>query len=323
MGQNINLPYYALKPGGVYPAEDLVAIPGHTNKLNGTIDMVYVYESQENLITYPIDKLQNKISIYPINDVVGTPTGNLTATQSDIQNTWYSLNSQLSAEVAALQALGYKLKQKDVGSLIGWVDPTAPASKFIVPGDLIVKINNTKIENSSDLANFIESHPAGTKVNVTVVTGKNERLTRTVTLAKLFKNTSKYGYLGVGTLPNYVIPVKINFLDSINGSPVGGPSAGLAYTLTIMDELSGGNLLKGTDIAATGTISPGGQIGPIGGLIQKTYAVMASGAKIFFVPTGQSAQTYKTIFSIAGTRLKIYKVSSLTQVIQYLHLKLS
>ncbi len=323
IGQHINLPYYALKPGGVYPAENLVSVSGHSQNLNGQINMVYVYESQENLITYPIDKLHSKISIYPLQAVAGTPTGNLNQQQSDVQNAWYSANSQLSAEVAALGALGYNLKRKNVGSLIGWVDPTAPAEKFIVPGDTIVQINNSKIQNSTELANFIESHRAGTKVTITVVTPANKTVTGTVKLAKLFSNSSKYGYLGVGTLPNYKIPVKISFLDSINGSPVGGPSAGLAYTLTIMDEMTGGNMLKGVDIAATGTISPGGQIGPIGGLVQKTYSVMASDAKIFFVPDGQSSQTYKTIFKIAGTKLKIYKVSTLTQVIKYLHLKLN
>jgi PDZ domain-containing protein len=323
VGQHINLPYYALKPGGVFPANKLVQIKGYTNKLHGGIDIVYVYESQENLIEYPIDKLSSKISIYPEQDIVGTPTGNLTNSQADAQDTWYSQNSQISAEVAALKALHYKLERNGQGSLIGWVDPTSPAGKFITAGDTILQINNTKIKNSAELASVIESYSAGTKVTVTFKTPTNKIITRQTVLAKLFTNTSKYGYLGVGTMPNYKIPLNFQFQDTIGGSPIGGPSAGLAYCLTIIDEISGGNLLRGINIAATGTISTNGQIGPIGGLVQKTYAVVASGAQIFFVPDGQSSTTYKSIYQIAGSKLKIYKVSNLSQVFHDLNLNLN
>ena len=71
----------------------------------------------------------------------------------------------------------------------------------------------------------------------------------------------------------------------IDTGRVSGPSAGLAFTLTILDELTPGDLTGGKKVAVTGTIRADGSVGPIGGAQQKAVTARRAGAKLFLVPT--------------------------------------
>ena len=88
------------------------------------------------------------------------------------------------------------------------------------------------------------------------------------------------GIVEMGTQPEYDFPFPIK----INSDEIGGPSAGLAWTLGIINTLSGGHLTGGLTIAASGTIRPDGSVGDVGGVEQKTVAVERAGATVFFVP---------------------------------------
>ncbi len=65
---------------------------------------------------------------------------------------------------------------------------------------------------------------------------------------------------------------------------IGGPSAGLMFSLGVYDTLTPGSLTGGNDVAGTGTIDEQGRVGPIGGIQQKIVAAADAGAKVFFVP---------------------------------------
>jgi PDZ domain-containing protein len=92
----------------------------------------------------------------------------------------------------------------------------------------------------------------------------------------------------VGFVPLDTSTVDLPFEVDISSGEIGGPSAGLAFTLTLLDELTPGELTGGTVVGVTGTIDEEGNVGPIGGLRQKTTAVKAAGADVFIVPAGQS-----------------------------------
>jgi Lon-like protease len=92
---------------------------------------------------------------------------------------------------------------------------------------------------------------------------------------------------------------------------IGGPSAGLALTLGLLDALSSGQLTGGLKVAATGTIDPLGHVGPIGDAAQKAVAVRRAGATVFFVPPAN----YKDAKSEAGS-MKVYQVTTLEQALQ-------
>ena len=98
---------------------------------------------------------------------------------------------------------------------------------------------------------------------------------------------------------------------SINSDDIGGPSAGLAWTLGILNALAGGHLTGGRIVAATGTIRPDGTIGDVGGVQQKTVAVNDAGATVFLVPQPELAVAK----SMAGPNLKVFAVQNLGQAL--------
>jgi PDZ domain-containing protein len=120
------------------------------------------------------------------------------------------------------------------------------------------------------------------------------------------------GYLGivVETQQDFDYPFPV----AVDTSEIGGPSAGLAMTLGIVDTLSSGHLTGGRTVAATGTITPTGAVGDVGGVAQKTVAVERAGATVFFVPPEELA----TAKSKDVPSLHIYAVSSLDQALDVL-----
>jgi len=115
-------------------------------------------------------------------------------------------------------------------------------------------------------------------------------------------------FLGVvvETRSTYTLPFDVN----IDVGQIGGPSAGLALTLGLLDVLSNGELTGGHRVAATGTISLDGAVGDVGGVAQKAVAVRKAGAQIFLVPP----QELGNAKSHAGS-MKVYAVSTLQQAL--------
>jgi len=101
---------------------------------------------------------------------------------------------------------------------------------------------------------------------------------------------------------------------SIDTANIGGPSAGLAMTLTLIDQLSRGSLTGHRSIAATGTIDIAGNVGDVGGVAEKTVAVQRAGAKYFLVPEIEVA----TARAAAEPGLKIIGVTTLAQALHAL-----
>jgi PDZ domain-containing protein len=119
-------------------------------------------------------------------------------------------------------------------------------------------------------------------------------------------------FLGIDpvTQQDWQFPVKV----TVRTENIGGPSAGLAMTLGIIDKLSSGRLTGRHIVAATGTMDPAGNIGDVGGVAQKTIAVEQAGASVFFVPTVE----LKTAESKATPQLHVYAVNNLDQVLRIL-----
>ena len=104
----------------------------------------------------------------------------------------------------------------------------------------------------------------------------------TVKVGVFTEPDSLKGHKGIGVelSPRFSFPVKVN----VDTTDIGGPSAGLAMTLAIFDDLTPGNLTGGAQVAVTGTIDADGNVGEIGGIEQKAVAARAAGVSLFLVP---------------------------------------
>jgi PDZ domain-containing protein len=225
------------------------------------------------------------------------------------------VDSQNFAEVTALRRLGNPVVEQGEGATMEQVDPRTPAAGHLKPGDLVTVADGKPVAIAQDLRSEIQARKPGDVLTLTV-TGPEQGATprtETITLGPRPDNP-KVAFLGVVFITHnqhFHMPFDVK----IDSGRIGGPSAGLAFTLGLLDELTPGELTGGQKVAATGTIDPNGNVGPIGGARQKTVAVIAQHAKVFIVP----ADDYNDAKARAGNQVRVIPVCTLEDALNVLH----
>ncbi|MFI0357865.1 PDZ domain-containing protein [Actinomadura sp. 9N407] len=196
--------------------------------------------------------------------------------QVDQENTQQMENSQRSAEAAALIQLGIAFPVK---IMVDSVQKGLPADGKLRPGDQITAVNGAPMGWLDDVTGRMAKLKAGDQVTLTYLRAGKEEKTTLTTVASPDADSDR-PVMGVVLRDDFVFPFKIN----ISVGDVGGPSAGLMFSLAIVDKLTPGSLAGKTFIAGTGTITPKGEVGPIGGIQQKMVAARRAGATVFLTP---------------------------------------
>jgi PDZ domain-containing protein len=242
-------------------------------------------------------------------------TGNLPVAEENEQGTVDMAESQMTAASVALRQLGYSVPEHDAGATVYGLEPGTPGYRALTVGDVITSVDGVPTPNPTVLIDAIRSHEPGQVITLQVgsiahpTPGHPIRL-RLGAGRDEGKTVPLVGIVAMGTQPVYNMPFPIK----INSDQIGGPSAGLAWTLGILNTLSGGHLTGGLTIAASGTIDPDGSVGDVGGVAQKTVAVERAGATAFFVP--DYADSVEPARAEATPNLKVFPVSSLSQVLK-------
>jgi PDZ domain-containing protein len=188
--------------------------------------------------------------------------------------------SQEQAKVAALRYLGYPLTP---GVDIAAVSLPALKDK-LKPDDIVVGVDATTVPDRDVLLKVTTAHKPGDLITLHVVRG-TQKIDVPVTLQPPV-NGGKSPTIGISVVDSFTKPFTID----INLADVGGPSAGTAFALGIVDKLSDGKLTGGKTIAVTGTIDSDGNVGAIGGVIQKMAGARRKGATLFFLPKDNCAE---------------------------------
>src|ERR1700722_1406857 len=324
----INLNEFVLSPGQAQAVGPLIKVPtapGHHAK--GHILLTDVFVTQVSLLDFLPDRLNGDDQIVPADELVepGISTSELSA-----QGYLEMAQSQTAAEVAALRRLGYRVPERNAGAVVEGVVTGSPAAPVLGVGQVITAVDGAPTLSACAVTAALYAVPKGASVTLAI---ERDRLTmdgrqktgalvhRTLRLASLPAGESgaspctserAKGFLGVetATQQDFSLPLAV----SINTQDIGGPSAGLAMTLGVLDALSGGHLVGDKTIAATGTIAPNGAVGDVGGVPQKTIAVERGGATVFLVPPQELAAAR----SKATPSLHVYAVSTLAQALSVL-----
>jgi Lon-like protease len=164
---------------------------------------------------------------------------------------------------------------------------------------------------SQEVVQGIRRHKAGDTIRLDVSGADRRARVEEIVLGR--RPDSGEGYLGV-VLNTKEQKFDYPFEVTIDSGTIGGPSAGLAFTLGVLDTLSAGELTGGRKVAATGTIEIDGTVGDVGGVVQKTAAVRAAGADVFLVPDGE----YDDAVAHAGPKLEVVKVATLDDALKAL-----
>jgi PDZ domain-containing protein len=197
----------------------------------------------------------------------------------DQENTQAMQDSQQNAEAAALHQLGIAVTTRVV---IDGVQKGRPADGVLKPGDEVTALDGAKVTSVSQITGTMAKRKIGDSVELTYKRAGREQK---ATLKTVADPSGKRAVVGIVLSDQYKFPFKID----ISIGDIGGPSAGLMFSLAIVDKLTEGPLTRGAFIAGTGTITPEGEVGPIGGIQQKMIAARQAGATVFLTPKDNCA----------------------------------
>ena len=225
------------------------------------------------------------------------------------------------AEYVALNRLGYDVSiayGKLIIERLVCEDAPRPLSACLQlnPGDTITAFDGIEIPTLSDLMPIIADYSPGDVIEVTSIPHqKSESVKKKI---ELMVSPDDPDRTIIGVWPADTRTVDLPFEVDIDTDSIGGPSAGLSFTLALLDELTAGELTGGVKVAATGTIDGDESVGAIGALRQKTVAVKASGATVFFVPSAQTPEELSAARRVAGSKLRIVPVANLGEALKVL-----
>ena len=218
--------------------------------------------------------------------------------------------SQDIASVVALRELGYRVPIRPGGVRVVAVTSGSHAAGVVRPGDVIVAADGEKVRTRTDLAAVLGPLKPGDTVKITVLRS-GKRLTFSIRTTADTQNPKR---AIVGVLPIQALSIRLPFPVKFVLRKVGGPSAGLAFALELLDK-KGRDVDRGYKVAATGQIELNGSVTRIGGIKQKTIGARKSHVDVFLVPVdGDNARDAKRY---AGG-LRIIPVKSFQQALQAL-----
>jgi len=159
-----------------------------------------------------------------------------------------------------------------------------PSDEQIDPADRILEADGVALDSVDDLSAVLDGKEPGDTVDLRIERPGNGESDVTVELSASPDDPDR---TIIGFIPFDTAAITLPFEVDIRTDDIGGPSAGLAFALAMIDELSPGDLTGPQEVAVTGTISLDGSVGAIGGLTQKVSAVHQNGIKVFLVPASQ------------------------------------
>ena len=319
----IEVPYYSLAPGSARPVGDLIAVPpdqrhpprGQVLLTTVSLKKVRALEAFQGWIDSDIDVLHEEVIL-----------GRASREEYRQQNVQLMEDSKQDAAVVALRRLGYSIPEKGDGAIIAEIVPGSPVDGRVTVGETVVGADGTPSPLKEKLIELIRRHRPGETVKLEIERGvgaprraEEVRLGRLVTTEDSSQCVpvpaevaAAEGEPCIGVLlqtrnRSFDLPFEV----AVESGSIGGPSAGLAFSLGVLDVLRPGELTGAMKVAVTGTIQLDGTVGAVGGVTQKTAAAIADGADVFLVPPAEFALARKR----AGRSLKVIQVATLEEAI--------
>lgn len=275
--------HYLFLPNPGQELDGIVQVPDEsTAEDEGGVYMVDILVRRASLFERLFPQIHDSASLVPEEQF--NPTG-----VSERQRRQSSLNqmsrSQQIAVAVALRELDYEVKANPIGAEVALVLPDSPAEGKLQPGDVIVGARGEPVRSPQDLREVMEGHSPGDPVELQVRRAGQARTIEVGTRAD--PEDAERAVVGVLVEPAADIEIPLDI--KINAGDVGGPSAGLAFALDVVDEL-GRDIDGGRRIAATGELDLEGNVGAIGGIEQKAAGARLVEADVFVVPEANAAE---------------------------------
>lgn len=222
----------------------------------------------------------------------------------DDANTADFKRSEDNAEYAALSHLKYP-----TAVTVETVEESGPSAGKLQAGDAVDMVNNIEVPTLGAFQEILKKTQPGEPIVIDYRRKNAAAGTTTITLGE--HPERDYGYLGIGVrdAPWALFDVEFNLAN------IGGPSAGLMFSLAVVDKLTTGDLNGGKFVAGTGTITADGEVGSIGGITHKMLAAEEAGATVFLVPADNCAEA----LTARTDDLELVKVDTLNTAVDALN----
>lgn len=308
-------PYIIYMPGSADEVKPMVTVKDGDQEERGVFMMTTVSATYANVFLLGTSLFNRNMQIDKKEDRLQGKT----EAEYSAEQVWFMSDSQSSAMEAAYEQAGVKYSIVPEHIFVFGLSEDPKPQGDIAPGDIILGVNGTATPDNTVLSAQLKDKKVGDTVEMQLER-EGETISRDVKLIEVKDSKTGATRPGLGVMIGTVQKVKpedsnkqITFTDT----QVGGPSAGLMFTLEIYNQLTPGDLTQGHRIAGTGTITKEGVVGPIGGVVHKIVAADRKEAEIFFVPK-QNYQEAEAKAEQIGTKMKLVPVNTVDDALAYL-----
>jgi PDZ domain-containing protein len=311
----LTVPYYTLSPGPVYDTADFIEVEDGTLSADGELFFLTVSLKEANVFEWAAGYVDPRVDVRERERV--RPIG-VSPDQLRRESLAAMDQSKQTATFVALTQLGYEVTLIGTGALVIETVPDSAAEGVLLPNDVIIEMDGKAVAFRDDIINDLSDAEIGDLVMMLVErpldesTDEFEEIDLELVLGPHVDDPTRpmIGVLLDNNEPVVEFPVEV-IIDSKN---IGGPSAGMMFTLQIMDQLTDGEITHGERIAGTGTISRDGTVGSIGGVRQKIFGAIDAGARAVLVPAGN----YDDAVVAAGDSIEVVRVETIEDALAFL-----
>ncbi|EON73166.1 SepM family pheromone-processing serine protease [Lysinibacillus sphaericus] len=317
---------YIMKPGSAYDISNFVTVSDGDTDDVGTMSLMTVAMQQATPFTYLWAKTQKYQKIMDINQVRNPLEDD---EEYNIRQLKLMTDSQFNAKYVAFQRAGLEAKIHFKGVFVLNVLDGGASDGLLKAGDEIIQVDGQKISNQQMLVDLLKDKQLGEQVTIQFIRDKKEQQ-ETITLKEIPRAEERRAGLGITYAESKSIETSPKV--TMKTEDIGGPSAGLMFTLEILNQLLDEDITKGYAIAGTGEMLVDGSVGRIGGIDYKVIAADRDGMEIFFAPDDEIPaemkakypeleSNYATAVKTAkdiGTKMKIVPVKTVDDAIAYL-----
>lgn len=296
---NIELPYYIEAPGGAINLTE--RINKKYDKKSGSLNMLYVTEYKGNIITVPLSKIIKTWDLYEISN---QQISNEDAYDIYLRNKVMLDNSINNATYVAFKEANKDIKIKEKKNIV----LATTKDNGVSIGDVVLSIDDIKIDDINTIKNYLSTKSPKDKVKLLIKRNNEEK---NIELA-----LDEDKLIGVMIITDYTYETEEDVNIAFK-SGEGGSSGGLVLALGIYSEITGEDLLKGRNIAGTGTIDIEGNVGEIDGIKYKIAGAVKDKIDIVLV----SPYNYEEAIKVVKENkydIDIVKVSTFKEAIEYL-----
>ena len=300
----IRLPYYVNAPGGIIDISSRIEYDNKKNN-SGSINMLYVTEYVATIPSYLLSFVLPDWDLESIKD--NQVVSNETVEEINIRNKVLLNNSVNNAMYVAYKAANKKIVVSDVHNMV----IVSTLDNGLKIGDELLYFNGKKINNVDEIKEAINALAIGDELLFRVIRNKRE-----IEVKSKISDIDGKKALGVVMITNYdydIDPkIKLSFKPSESGS-----SGGLMMALCIYNAISGEDILKGKNIAGTGTIDINGNVGEIGGIKYKIIGAYKNHMDVVLVPSANYKEALATVRK-HHYNMKLVKIDTFEDAIKYL-----